>query len=204
MTTLDDFLPLVRGRLPGCPDMILKDAVRDACIRFCRETRLLVETVTVATTAGERYANLFPPGGQAWEVLKVYANDGRTLMPSNRADEDGREDDLATGTPARYYLEGDGRLGLSPLPDADETLQAVLSLSPESDATEVDDALWSDWREAICAGARAWVRRHYGEWINPQAEADDRALFETAVDKARLRRARGATRMVLRVRAHAY
>lgn len=203
-TSLETFYPMVNGRLPGCPDMIVADAIRDACIEFCKRTRLLVEDVTLDVLAGERTVELYPDADTAWEVLKVWRTNGNTLEATNRQDLQDRDFDVDTGTPQWYYLEGDRLLVLGAYPNANETLNARVTLRPKDTATRVHDVLWQDYRQPICAGARAWVRRHYGEWINDQQEAADRSVFEQGINQATLRRARGGGDTPLLVRGHFY
>ena len=199
MTLLDDFLPLLRGRLPGCPDIVLKDAVRDACIEFCRRTELLVQTTPLTVIAGDRVVWPDFDAGTAWEVLSL-TRDGRMLSPVNRRETTTQSWDVDTGVPLYYYLEGDGSLVLAPIPDADETLTLTVTVCPAATATEVDDALYHGHRETIAAGARAWVRRNLGDWVNPQLEAEDRKVFEYAIHNQNIRRARGGANTPLRVR----
>ncbi|NCC41555.1 MAG: hypothetical protein EOM21_19475, partial [Gammaproteobacteria bacterium] len=129
-TSLDEFLPLIRGRLVGCPDMILRDAVRDACIEFCKRTQIFSETFDVAVEAGEAVVDLVPTEGQHW-VLSALRRDTRLLEPSERYhfEQDGL--DTKTGAPSHYYLDGPLRLVLGPIPDADETLSATVSIRPD-------------------------------------------------------------------------
>ena len=203
MPALDTFLPLVRGPLPGCPEAVLKDALRDACIEFCQRTRLLVEDVTVDVVAGERLVTLYPDSDSFWEVTQVRR--GTTpLLAVNRRECELNGWDRDTGAPRYYYLEGDRQLALGPIPDAAETLIATVTLRPKSTATRVADVLWDDYREPLAAGARAWVRRHYGEWSSPQLETYDRTMFERAIHNTQIRQARGGAGVALRVRAHSF
>lgn len=203
MPALDTFLPLVRGPLPGCPEAVLKDALRDACIEFCQRTRLLVQDVTVDVVAGERLVTLYPDSDSFWEVTQV-RRDSTPLSPINRRECELNGWDTTSGVPLYYYLEGDRQLALGPVPDAAETLTATVTLRPKDTATRVADALYSDFREVIAAGARAWVRRNHGEWSEPSLEGQDRQLFEHAIHNQNIRRARGGTGVALRVRSHSF
>ena len=199
MATLDSFLPLVRGRLPGCPDIVLKDAVRDAAIEFCRRTELMTEAVLLSVTANDPAYALTATGGDVWEVLSV-RRESSPLQPVNRQEFLVQGLATQTGTPGYYYLEGDGSLILGPIPDADETLTVLVTVVTAENATTVPDALYQDHRETIAAGARAWVRRNLGDWVNPQLEAEDRKVFEYAIHNQNIRRARGGANTPLRVR----
>ena len=204
MVSLETFLPLIRGRLPGCPDLILVDAIRDACIEFCQRTQLLTEDLSVDVVANERAVELLPDTDLTWEVLKVWRAGGEPLTPVNRQALAEQDDDVNTGTPGYYYVEGDRYLVLGPVPDANETLQVRVTLRPKDNATRVHDVLWQDYRQPLCAGARAWVRRHYGEWVNPQTEAEDRKLFEYSLHNTNIRRAHGGVGTLLRARAQPF
>jgi hypothetical protein len=203
MAALTLFLPLIRGRLPGCPDLILYDAVRDTSIEFCKRTLLLTETVAVTVVAATTRYTLAPTTGQHWELVRL-RRDETDLEPSSREGVLTLGLDQKEGPPGYYYLEGNTQLVLAPVPDAGETLSALVTVRPADNATTIPDVLWSDYREPIAAGARAWVRRNYGDWINPAEEAADRALFDVAVDKQILRRARGGANTPLRVRSHPF
>ena len=203
MIPLESFLPLVRGRIPGCPEMILENAVRDACIEFCKRTQLLTERVDVDVEAGEPLVTLFPGSDLHWDVLDLRRANTR-LTPLNRQEVIVQDLGLETGQPQYYYLEGDRSLVLLPIPESAETLTALVSLRPKDSAQRVPEVLYSDYREPIAAGARAWVRRNYGDWVNPQFEAEDRAIFERAVHNQNIRRAHGGAGTALRVRTHPF
>lgn len=203
MTPVSSFLAMVRGPLPGCPESIMESGIRDACIEFCQRTRLLVEDVTVDVVAGESRCELYPDNDVTWEILNLRRST-ESLVSMNRVEFITQQLDTRIGLPECYYLEGDGQLVLGPIPDTNETLVATCTLRPKDAALQVADALYRDHRQAICAGARAWVRRHYGEWSESRLEAEDRSLFEQAVHNQTIRRARGGVNSPLRVRAHAF
>ena len=203
MTPLDAFLPLIRGRLPGCPEAILQDAARGACIEFCKRTELLVETVSVAVVADEPTVELTPDDGELWEVLKLRRG-ATALIPLNRDEFEAQNYDVSTGTPLYFYLASNRLLVLGPIPDTSETLTATVTIRPSDTCTLVDDVLWYDWREPLAAGARAWVRRNYGEWVNTQLELEDRSQFERGVHQANLRRRRGGAGTELHVRMRGF
>jgi photosystem II stability/assembly factor-like uncharacterized protein len=49
---LSDFLTLVRPKLPGCPQMILEEAIRESAIEFSKRTRLLDGQININTVVG--------------------------------------------------------------------------------------------------------------------------------------------------------
>lgn len=203
MTPLDDFLPLIRGRLPGCPETLLRDAALAAAIEFCKRTQLLTQTVEVEVVAGEPAVTLYPDSDVYWEVLEVRRASTR-LTPLNRQEVIVQDLGMETGKPQYYYLEGDRSLLLLPIPESAETLSALVTLRPKDTAQRVHDVLYSDFREVIAAGARAWVRRNHGEWSELRLEGQDRQLFENAIHNQNIRRARGGAGVALRVRSHSF
>lgn len=203
MTPLDDFLPLIRGRLPGCPETLLRDATLAAAIEFCKRTQLLTQTVEVEVVAGEPNVTLYPDSDVYWEVLEVRRASTR-LTPLNRQEVIVQDLGMETGKPQYYYLEGDRSLLLLPIPESAETLSALVTLRPKDTAQRVHDVLYSDFREVIAAGARAWVRRNHGEWSELRLEGQDRQLFENAIHNQNIRRARGGAGVALRVRSHSF
>jgi hypothetical protein len=203
-TSLEVFLPLVRGRLPGCPDMILTDAVRDACIEFCKRTRLLTEDVAIDVVQGERTVELLPDTDTAWEVLKVWRTDGDVLTASNRQDIADSDYDIDRAPRVGTTWKATACWCWGPTPMPTRRSPPGSPCGPRTPPPAWHDVLWQDYRQPICAGARAWVRRHYGEWINDKQEAEDRSVFELGVHQANLRRARGGANAQLRVRAHPF
>ena len=194
---------MVLGRLPGCPESVVYDAVRDACIEFCKRTQLLTQTVEVEVVAGEPSVTLYPDYDVHWEVLEVRRGSS-PLTALNRREFILQNLGQDAGTPGYYYLDGEQALVLGPLPAANEILTALVTVRPKDTATRVPNVLFSEFREPIAAGARAWVRRHYGEWSEPGLEAHDRQFFERAIHNQNIRRARGGAGVALRVRSHSF
>ena len=83
MATLDSFLPLIRGRLPGCPDIVLKDGVRDAAIEFCRRTELLSAHIDLAVVAGQSHYQLMRAVWGTWECALKAGSRPRTYHSMN-------------------------------------------------------------------------------------------------------------------------
>ena len=183
MTRLDAFLPLVIGRLPGCPELLVREAVREACIEFCKRTRLIAADRLLEVRAGERLAEITPDDGLVYRVESVRRDTVR-LTPSSRHDFYIEQLDTKMGTPWAFYLESDQRVVLGPIPESDEVLTAACVVRPDDNAGLVPDVLYSDWREAMASGARAWVRRHYRSWADSALEMEDRMLFEQAIARA--------------------
>ena len=198
MADLDAFLPLAQSGLDGCLNDVLRDAVRDASIQFMKETQLLTNDIKVNVRLGKKAYTLSPPDGLAWIVENIQ-RDGEDLDETNRDDYIDAKMHAETAQPTAYYIEGDGRLILGPIPEADEQLTGIVTVRPSDDATDLPDVLYTDWRRAIAAGARVFVRENFASWDDPAKEAKDRAIFESAINDAQKQRNKGRTRKRRRV-----
>lgn len=193
MVTLEKFYPLVSGRLPDVPDPILDEAIRDSCIEFAKQARLFVDAISVKVKAGNRFADIEGRDGTLFLVEKVWRNANDVLEPTTRAEVEAEDWDIISSTPTRYYMEGDGRLALAPVPEVAETLSARVLIRPADDASEVEDVFWNTWRLAVAAGARAYIRINHAPWADSALAAEDSMIFEHAVGKAIGQRSRGGT-----------
>lgn len=194
---IDDFLPLVAGQITGCPDALLRDAIREAAIEFCDRTRVLSEPVELTTTEGDPVVDLYLDYGEVSTVEAVRRGD-TLLEPLSRRVFLERSLDHITGPARAYYLEADNRLRIGPVPDTAETLIATVAARPSDTTLSLPDELYRDWRLPLAAGARAYIRAIHQAWFEPRLEALDRERFERGVAQAETRRARGGTRRPLR------
>ena len=201
---VDDWFPLVLPRLPGCPDPILRVAIREAAIEFCRRTKLLRGAIAVTTQAGRDSYPLNAPSDSVVSTIEDVLRDDMTLIASSEEDFRDALYARASGTPQAYYMAGSRELVLGPIPDAVETLSVRCVLKPDSRAEDLHDALWEDWRNAIAAGACAYTRRTYSAWMDTALEADETMRFEDAIGQAQRNTATGRTRKRLRATSHFY
>ena len=200
-TPLDRFYPLIAGKIRNCPDVMLGEALIASADEFCRRTRAFIEEDQVEVVAGERFVDLYAPEGEVL-VVEQLRRDDWLLEQLSRFDFEYERYDVHSGSPRAYYVEGDRRLVLGPIPDADETLTARFTLRPATNASSLNDRLYTDWREGIAAGARAYLRRHHAPWADPQEEAIDRDFFDLTISRANLDRAQGGSRRRLNARGH--
>lgn len=203
MATLNQFMDFTRGRLPGCPEQLMEKAVLEVCIEFCKRTQLLVEAIDIPMVVGTSQYAVVPTSDLPWDMIQL-RREALALTPLARLDFLTARLDVLEGSPQYYYLEDSGMLVVGPIPEAEETLSALVTLRPDDDATTVPDVLFREFRNPIAAGARAWVRRHHGDWSESLMEAEDRNLFERAVNNQNSRRARGGVDRPLRVQSHSF
>lgn len=201
MTSLDDFFPLVAGQCQRAPNMIMRDVLRDAAIEFCKRTRLFSSQEEVITEPGSALAGLFPMEGVTYQ-LEALMRGERHLERLSRYDFLQSNLQAISGEPTSYYLNGEHEVVLGPIPEQAEALTAHVIARPSDTAASVNDALYSDWRQVIAAGARALLRRTHEPWMDVNRELKDQQLFEDGMASANVQRARGRSMRRLRVPAH--
>jgi hypothetical protein len=135
-----------------------------------------------------------------FEVTKI-VRDEEPLNPSSRVIFQDENLDITSGEPTDYYMDEDNNIVLGPIPDASETLTAMVHVAPSDEATLLPDALYT-WRKAIAAGARIWIRENYNEWVDDNEQLKDQDIFEKAVINAVSRRDRGRGRVRLRAKSY--
>lgn len=154
MADLSGIARLVRIAAPGCPEPLLNDAIVDAAIEFCRQTRAVTEALNLVTVIGQAsYALATSTGTRANRVQRVE----RGTLPLSKSSKpvfDANPHLRAAGTAGHYYLDDDS-LVLGPRPDAVETLVVSVVVEPVIGATTVPDVLQNDWRRVIASGAKA-------------------------------------------------
>lgn len=192
MATTATFTKWVRPSVPGCPEPVLLEAIRQSALEFCIRTKLLTEDVNVAIQAGTSvYALPIDPAFQAVDILYL-KKEGRSLTPSSRRDND-QDETIASGSVKNYYLNGLLDLVVYPTPDTNETLTASVVVAPISNSDEIPDELLLGNRYlAIAAGAKASLMMMDAvPWANPQSGMMARSTYDIAIEGEQIARAKG-------------
>ena len=108
--------------------------------------------------------------------------------------------------PRVFWMDENNLLQFAPTPNAIETLEVVVAVTPTMAAASVPDALLSNTRyDAICAGARAFLMSlPKVAWADLQQTVVDRATFQAAIEKEILKRAMGGSHKPLRTKSKFY
>ncbi len=150
--TLNDLLRYALPDLPGCPEFVVLDALRDAARDFCKRSRFVRHVTDATASPGGLVLSAPLPPGQ--EVCGVVDGDGLLLN--------------AYGT--LLMEEGQTR-----------QLAAVLALRPTATANDLDDRL-HNYRRAIASGAVQILAASAGkDWSNPELARYHGGLFNDAV-----------------------
>lgn len=208
MVALTDYLLYVRPEVSDCPEMQLRDAVLRAAIDFCKRTGILHKSFDIVTVAGQAaYAVVgsLDAGTEIHEIVYVKRPDAvYPLDPSSAADfeEQGWDDTARASDPSHYYLDGQNIM-LGPVPSGIETLKVKVHIRPTSTATTLPDAIGGNYREIIAHGAKAILMAMRNKpWTDPEGAALNAGLFDSFIDRERVRIARGASKKPLRVKSH--
>lgn len=150
--TLNDLLRYALPDLPGCPEFVVLDALRDSARDFCKRSRFVRHTTGV--TAGPEGLVLSATLPSEQEVCGVIEGDCLRLNVYG----------------ALLLEEGTTR-----------QLAAVLALRPTKAASSLDDRL-HDYRRAIASGAVQILAASAGkDWSNPDLARYHGGQFEDAV-----------------------
>ena len=178
MVELREFLPDVLPQVPGCPDTMAEREIRDAAIRFCRDTYAWQEEIDQLQTKADR---------EAYEKGMDFIN---TINGS---------DLIALIEVGDQPFEFDGRM--LRVAHANEKLPVRAALQPARDAARVPDFLYHDYREAIAAYALSrLLLQSRVEWANPELAGVYRQQYREAVAEERTRMARGHSTQPLTVK----
>jgi len=159
MPSLESFLPLVQPHAPGCPESIILNAIRNACIRVCTDSWLVRENLPASDiVAGvDDYTITASPGNETIGLISFLHN---KLELGKRTEEelDIIDSGWRTADPgvATYVMAPTpDRILLNRVPAETITGGMIVRIAtrPTDSASEVNDLLFNDWRKAIKYGA---------------------------------------------------
>jgi hypothetical protein len=203
MTPLDAFFSRLTPMVIGCSQPAMEQALVDACIEFCEETRIVNrtsgqldckagvtdypldlprESTTVALLEvfyGSRELELIEPD-EFVMPLEIFSSDGVNTAP--------------TGDPRRAALLDPDVIRVFPVPDKTEAKKFTVraATKPKRNATQVENILFQNWAEPITAGAAARLHATPNQPYTSLAdEQRARALFQKGINRASVEAIRG-------------
>lgn len=208
--TWNDFISLVAVDVPGCPPLVMREALKESVASFCDQTACWSEDLDpISLAEGVRDYDLLPSTGARVLVLQAVKYKGLPLLPFTDQDMDV---DLKTwltspsGSPSTYQLvqdDGAQMLRLFPTPSADEedALDVRVTLKPASDAETLPEWFYEEWRSVLASGALAILCAVPAKaWSNSELAVYHRRLFHQGITKAVARQAAGGTNKILTAR----
>jgi len=165
-TPLEAFFPWVVPSVPGAPDPLVLQALRDAADTFCRRTNLVQRVITADMVAGEPDYDVTPPTGMTLLQVMSVSVEGRTQATAtpgavtygpDLAGAPSGAAEPSTGEPRVVFQKTPTVTGFSLTPTPDRTVSGALvikaSFGVAPDAAEVETDLFTHWRQVIAAGA---------------------------------------------------
>jgi hypothetical protein len=196
-----DLIPRIAVHVLTCPDPVITQAVSDAARDFCARSHVWRQEFSGTTTSG--HAEFAPTlaAGQAFAFESIHR--GGVLV--RRVSEGDLPEDWSSrsGIPEYWFTRTPGNARLYPTPDASYSLTGIAVCKPTPSETVLEDWLYDDHYEDLVHGALFRLMIVPGkDWSNGDVASFHSQAFESAIDKARLRRYAGQD-MKVKTRAFA-
>ena len=205
--TYDKFLPEVLPYVPDCAEFVAVNAIRNACIEFCRESLYLqLEHDPITTIANVGTYDLEAPDGyvitraiDGWAgnmpLTPKSEDDLKRIYPLDWRQQAGRPQYMTQFVPDEVVIVP------YPMQKQVNGLKLIVAIAPTRDSVEIDNKIYERWAEAIGFGARARLYDTPKQpYYDPQNAIKYRQMFTNAIGEAKIERYRGMNRTNLRVR----
>lgn len=203
------FLPNILPYAPNVLDDQVTDAVRNACIDFCRETLFLqcdLDPITVMAGANT-YCLDVPRYNILGQVMGIYYLSRRLERKSQYELEKmfSMNWQSMLGTPQAFtqFNPNDITLALCPSETVQNAITGRISYMPLRDSTVVDSQLYERYMEDIVSGALAQLLDTPNQpYTDPAGAKGHAARFRVAKQTARAYVTGGMNHAPMRVRYH--
>ncbi|WP_328186901.1 hypothetical protein [Marinobacter sp. OP 3.4] len=182
-----DLFSRVMPHVPGCPEMMVEDALRDTAIKFCRDSHLWREQIM------DLYLS---PGIHRYELDLPEQTEVAALICAWQR-KPGSEHKEAVHPDINVFR----MVRFDTLPDPDKgPIELHVVLQPTLDADGMLDAIGLDYDQALIHGALERLVIIPGkDWSNPNMATYHRSKYLESLTDARLAKANGNTEAPLRV-----
>lgn len=190
-TTWDNYLKEVMPDVSGCPISTAKNAIRNAAIEFCNESRAWRTQIGDVTTAdGTKAYTLVPPADS--EIITItraiIVGDVKPLNTISNLHLNRYKLGTETDRPVMYNAEYPGQITFYRTPNDIYTVEIFATLKSTKIATDGPDFLFNDWLEIIAHGAKGRLMAMAGRsWSNPQMVPYHSKKFINGWVEARIR-----------------
>ncbi len=208
-----DFFNWVLPHVPGCAQTVAEDAIREAAIDFCDSTLIWRRELSIDSVAG---------GNGTYDLVAPMAaqySDGNVIQTTSivdakfngvrifaKTDDElkalfGSDWDSHTGTPLYFNMVDENTARLAPIPTSAIVggIWLKVAVIPMQEAAEVDEFLWVNYRQEICAGALAELQKSPRKpYTNLAQGAENQRYYDGAVHDAASGKKNNYTRKPLR------
>jgi len=206
--TWDKFYDDLLTDVPGCPQPLAKNAVKQAAIEFCERSFVYQVDHAPIDAVADQGEYTFAPGAN----LKVVRPERVWYDKKTLTAKTPQEIDLLyaywpdeSGTPLYFVQERLEKLILVPKPSAAlvGAIIAKVSVKPARAATDIDDALWEKYLEIITSGAKARLfAMKKKPWTDTTLSGYHSDIYDNGIAKAKVAATRGHGRARMRTTAH--
>jgi len=195
--SLTDIYPEVRPDVPGCIDAVMLNAIRRAAIELCSESRFWeIDIDPITIIAGVTDYEIYQPLNQ--RVVRLESAIGQFGNIPFKSDRDIEQEhghrwrEHQGAVPMGLIMLAPRLMRIYPTPNTTGAQIALrASMKPAPTATVIDDYVYDDYYTAIAARAKAILCAMPGkEWTDLQMVPFYQKIFEDAVDRAKVIRAR--------------
>lgn len=196
-TKLSEFLPYLLPNVPGCPEPMAEQALRSACIEFCRISLLVQDVTTDSLVANVAdYTVEVPTSNVLVKVLGVWVGDKELQPASVEMVSSGLalrgptvKETVTSNFPLVYFQKTPTSSDISLYPVPNEAYADGLAVrsafAPSRTASSVADVLYTNWAEEIAQGALARLHAMPGlPFTNPGLAAAFSQMFAAATRRA--------------------
>lgn len=205
MLPLNDLIPRLNPFVPGCPEPMAVQALRDAGVDLCERTSVVRSTIDVALTAAQpQYELDLDLGTDLARILAASIGTSQlTPLDQQLADHLSAGDGAQCGAPRGITASARGVVTLFPAPDstfADCALHLVVALRPNRSTLSVPDELVLDWPDVVVYGALARLAAIPGQsFTSADMAVYGQTLFMAGVARAGLDASKGRVRSQVRM-----
>lgn len=202
MANVSDLLRYVLPDVPGCPIVMVENAILTAAIEFCDKSLYWTydhDPITVVANVPE-YELSLPDDSQLIQILDTAKLNNKDISQRTRVWLNNNVTNWQTLTqnqPEHFYIQRPWVIRLVGIPMVTSINGLVLeiALKPTPTATTLPDVVFNEWFEAISYGARSKLMEMPGkEWSEPNTALKYGAIFDQRISDASAKQRAGFRR----------
>lgn len=212
--TIADFVDFIVPHAPDVPEVVAQHAIREAIVRFMRETRIAVAELILPTQCNvPDYPLITPECRRLIQVEQVFVDKDDRPVITNFSGRVRPARDFGTGGSGMHYFAGgwrvehvgdehDAAIVFHGPPARDQFIKVHYSWAISRDDCAVPDFIYEEWMEAVRHAALYQLYIMAGqEWTNPSLAAHHEGAYQTERRRAKNRKWTSRSPAPIRARA---
>ena len=209
--SIDSFLKHVLPQVPGCPESLATDAIRNACIRFCTDTYIVRENIPASDVliGVEDYTITASTNNEVVGMVS-FVYDGTELPMKTEEEADIDDHGWRTTDPgvATYVMAPEPDrilLNREPVETITDGMIVRIATRPTDTTTLVNNLLLQDWKHAIKYGALEELLEMPDKgWSNIKSSLYYGGKFNFEIQRGKARATMGNHRKSTVAKSHAW